>query len=117
MTPAEIRADYRKSMVEVGWTVKLKRNRPSPAAAIEIDVLARITGFQPDELTANMKQGDAMALVLAEDVEGTAFTLPFIAGGMEKIVDGTKVYNIQSANVNTRKIQGVAVAYEISISG
>lgn len=116
MTPAAVRADYRSAMVDVGWTVKLRRNRP-PALPVEVDVLARIVGFKPEELVGPIKQGSSKAIILAEDVEGSAFTLPFVAAGLEQVVDGTKVYTVVTADVQTRKMQGVIVAYELVISG
>lgn len=117
MTPAEVRADYRQAMAEVGWMVKLRRNSTPP---VEIDVMARIftPKREPNELVVGgIKQIYQQVIILAEDVEGTAFTLPFVAAGREKIVDGTKVYNIESPDVQTRKLQGVVVAYELTVSG
>jgi hypothetical protein len=55
--------------------------------------------------------------VLAEDVEPGAIVLPLKTGGTDKIVDAGRVYNIQAVDDSTRKMQGVLIAYELSVRG
>ncbi len=104
-------------MQRVGWVVKLRRNNPSPAEPTEADVLARIVGYAPHELVDGMKQGDRKAIVLAEDVEMSGISLPLTTAGRDKIVDGVRVCNIQIVDDSSRKLQGVLVAYELTIRG
>lgn len=117
MTALETKARYRASLLRVGWTVKVRRQNPSPAAPTEASVLARIVDLEVNDFIGNKKQGDRKAIVLADDVAASGIALPLRTTGTDKIVDDGRVYNIQAVDDTSRKYAGVLVAYELLIRG
>lgn len=120
MTLEEVKADYRDSMRRTGWLVKLRKTNPIPFPHADFDVFARIVDYgsrEDREIANGMKQGSKQAIVLAEDLEAAGFPLPFETNGTHKIIDGSRVYNIEQVDETTRKFRGVVVAYELVVLG
>ena len=117
MTPEALKASYRRAMNEAGETVKIRRytgagsNRPW----FECEVMARVTGFEPEELVGAIVQGDRKLIVLAEDLIAAQFPLPIVKGD-RAIVRG-KELNIEAADDSTRRVAGVLVAYQLQVRG
>jgi hypothetical protein len=117
MSPNEARAMYRRMISEIGETITLRRNNPSPAAPTEVQVRARVTGYRPEELVNGINQGDRRLIVLAEDVEASGFPVPFKTGGSDKAIVRGASLNIGVVDDSTRRIGGVLVAYDITATG
>ncbi len=113
---AEMRADYRELIDEDGETITLRRF-VAGGAPIEVEVRARVTGYQPAELVGGIKQGDSRLIVLAEDVEARGFPVPFSTGGSDKAIIRGKTQNIELVDDRTRRVGGVLIAYDITARG
>lgn len=118
MTPESVRADYARAMDRAGETVTIRRYSGSGAGRTPTNyegIRARVTSFEPHELVGGIIQGDRKLIVLAEDLEASGIDLPLIKG--DKAVVRGKELNIEGPNDNTRRIQGVLVAYELAVRG
>jgi hypothetical protein len=117
MTPSQARDMYRRMIGEIGETITLRRNNASPAPPTEAQVLARVTGYRPEELVNGINQGDRRLIVLAEDVEASGFPVPFKTGGADKAIVRGKPLNISVVDDSTRRVAGVLIAYDITATG
>lgn len=114
MTPDQAIASYRRSLKDV---VTIRRytgsgqNRPY----FEAQALARVTGFEPDELVGAIVQGDRKLIVLADDLVKAQFPLD-LRNGDKAIVRG-KELNIEGVDDNTRRVAGVLIAFELHVKG
>jgi hypothetical protein len=117
LTPDQIQADYRRAMDEAGEVVTFRRytgagaNRPR----FDADVRARVMDYTPDELVGTIVQGDRKLIVLAEDLITAQVPLDLRKG--DKIVVRGKELNIEAVDDNTRRVQGVLIAYELQVRG
>lgn len=112
MKPADVIADYRAVLAEVGETVTVSRTNPPPLAPTDVQALARVTGYTLDELQPGVEQGRRKVVLLAEDV---TFDPPLRAG--DKVTVRGTVLNIDSVDDNTRRVGGTLIAYELQASG
>lgn len=119
MTPEEVRADYRSAMNEAGETITIRRytgtgqNRPF----FDADVMARPMGYRPAELVGGIQQGDTKLIVLAEDLIEAQFPLPKSGEKGLKAIIGGREKSIEAIDDQTRRIQGVLIAYEMTVRG
>lgn len=117
MTPDQIKIGYRSAMDVAGETVVFRRytgagaNRPR----FDTDVRARVVDYMPDELVGTIQQGDRKLIVLADDLIGAQVPLDLRKG--DKIVVRGKELNIEAVDDNTRRVQGVLIAYELQVRG
>lgn len=117
MTPEQAISAHKRALAVAGETVMIRRytgtgqNRPY----FDADVQARVTDFEPAELVGGIVQGDRKLVVLAEDLERAQFP-ENLRKGDKAIVRGREC-NIESVDDNTRRIQGVLVAYELAVRG
>jgi hypothetical protein len=117
MTPEQIKADYRAALDEVGEVITIRRftgtgpNRPK----FEVNVRARVTGFQPQEMIGGIQQGDRKAIVLHEDLVNAGFALP-ITNADFAVVQGRQ-HAIVAPDNATRRVAGETIAYELVIKG
>ncbi|MGN6549754.1 MAG: hypothetical protein ACTHJ3_07665 [Pararhizobium sp.] len=116
MTPARLRAQYRRMLGAYGETVTLRRTVPN-GAPIEASALARVTGYQPNELVSGIEQGDRKVILLAEDVETSGFPVPFKTSGSDKIVARGTMLSIEAVDDSTRRVASVLIAYELRVRG
>lgn len=114
---ADIIADYGASLRRVGETVTIRRYSGSGDTRTPTDVTAwaRVAGYEPAELVGAVRQGDRKLIVLAEDLEGGQIALP-LRKGDKAIVRGLEL-NIEAADDNTRRVEGVLVAIELTVRG
>jgi hypothetical protein len=116
MNVASIIASYRLALGEFE-TIKIRRftgtgpNRPM----FEVDVLARVTGYTPQEMVGGIAQADRKAIVLQEDMIKAGLTLPLTNSDFA-IVQG-KQHAIKVPDNATRRVGGVTIAYELQIVG
>lgn len=116
MTTDQIAADYRRAMDAVGEVVTFRRFTGSGSARprFDADVRARVMDYTPDELVGTIVQGDRKLILLAEDL--IAAQVPPPRKG-DKIVVRGKELNIEAVDDNTRRVQGVLIAYEMQVRG
>lgn len=117
MNPAVVRDMYRRQLAANGETVTLKRLDASGSEMASADVLARLMGFERAELDSGIAQGVRHAIVLAEDVESSAFPVPFRSGGSDKVVVRGATLNVDVADDSTRRVGGVLIAYDLTLEG
>lgn len=117
MTPESIKADYRAALDEVGEIITIRRftgsgpNRPK----FEVQVRARVTGYQPNELIGGIQQGDRKAIVLHDDLVGCGLALP-LTNSDYAVVKGRQ-HAIRVPDDATRRVAGQPIAYELQIIG
>ena len=115
MTPAQAIASYRRKLKD---TVVIRRyaNVAGPHRPwFDAEVRARVMGFAPDELVGGIVQGDRRLIVLAEDLIARQFPLPLRKG--DKAIIRGRECNIEAPDDNTRRVQGVLIAYELQVRG
>lgn len=116
MNVGSIIASYRRSLGEFE-TVKIRRftgtgpNRPM----FEVDVLARITGYAPQEMVGGIAQADRKAIVLQEDLVKAGLTLPLT--NADSVIFQGKPHAIKVPDNASRRVGGVTIAYELQIVG
>ncbi len=117
MTPDEIKASYRRAMDAAGEEIVIRRytgtgpNRPF----FDAPVRARVVGYEPREIVGTIQQGDHRVILLAEDMVAAQIPLD-LKSGDKAVVRGVEL-NIEAANGNTRRVQGVLIAYELQVRG
>lgn len=117
MTVDEIKAEYLAALDEVGETITIRRftgtgpNRPK----FDVEVRARVMGYQPNEMVAGIAQADRKAIVLHEDLIAAGFALP-ITNADFAVVQG-KQHAIRVPDNATRRVAGATIAYELQIVG
>jgi len=112
VTPDAARAMYRRQIDQRGQTVVLRKG--AAATPSDLSVKARVMGYRADELTSGIQQGDRKVIVLAEDVEGTAWGLP---EENDAVVISGRRCNIEASDDNTRRIGDTLIAYELQVRG
>jgi len=117
MTPDQCKSTYARMIDAVGEPILIRRyagtgsNRPK----FEVTVRARVTGFHETELVGLILQGDTKLIVLADDLVASQFAMPVRKG--DKVVVRGKELNVEDPDGNTRRVQGVLIAYEIQARG
>jgi hypothetical protein len=72
----------------------------------------------PSELVAGINERNVVWVVSAEELEGSGFPLPLKAGGSDKVVDGTRVQNIEWVDDKTHVARdGTITLYELRVMG
>lgn len=112
-----IRARYLSEMRRVGEMVTIRRyyGTGSPRSKYEKACLARVNAYAADELIGGIVQGDQKVILLAEDMETGAVTLPLLIS--DKVVVRGRELQIVSIDANTRRVAGVLCAYEMQVRG
>ena len=117
MTPEQCLASYRRSLDRVGEDIIIRRytgagsNRPK----FDATVRGRVIEYLPKELVGTIQQGDRKLIILAEELVTAGFSLPLRKG--DKAVVRGKELNIEAPDDNTRRVQGVLIAYELQCRG
>lgn len=104
MTPDEAKESLNRFLQDEGEIVGIKHG------ADEDTTLARVTGYAPDELIGDIRQGDVKIIARAEGMS-------FIPARADKVTVRGKILNIEFVDANTRRIQGVLIALEIRARG
>lgn len=115
MPAARALATYRRMIEAFGETVTLRRLNPSPAAATEVTMRARVTGYDPVELVEGVQQGERLVVLMAEDVG--SFPVPIEMGGRDRIVIRGTVTTPVAVDDSTRRIGSVLIAYGVRVIG
>jgi hypothetical protein len=118
MTPEHVKETYRRMIDEIGEPIVIRRytgagvNRPH----FDVEVRARVAGYQPEELVGGIVQGDRRIIVLVEDLIDAQFALPIVASD-KVLVRGGPELAITKPDDSTRRIHGVLIAYELTAKG
>lgn len=115
ITAAEARRRYRRMLAVVGETVTVRRYTGTGSPRPHTDVAgvqAKLRGYAPAELVGGIKQGDTEIILLAEDV---AALVPLRKD--DKIVIGTKEFNIEAVDDKTCRVGGTTVAVVVQVRG
>ncbi len=117
MTPDSVKASYRQAIVAAATTVVVRRytGTGENAPFFDVSVGARVVGYEPHELLGLIQQGDRRVIMLAEDLSDAQFPLPLRKG--DKVLVRGRELNIEAVDDNTRRVQGVLVAYELQVRG
>lgn len=117
MSPDEIKTHYRSFMDDVGELVTIRRwyNTGLVRTKFEAEVKARVTWESAGELAGAVHQGDANLIVLVDDLETAQFPLPITTN--DRVVVRGRELTCYAVDANTRRVQGVLVAYEIKARG
>lgn len=118
MTPQSAEESYRRALATGGRTVQLRRYSGPPALNrnfTDHDVQARVREFRADELAGNIRQGDRQVIILASDLQASGFPGALRAND-KLILDGAEL-NLQTVDAQSRRIEGVLIAYEAVARG
>lgn len=108
------KAQYKKELRETVSIRRMANYGDSPAYA-DYSARARVTRHAPQELVGAIQQFEVLAIVYADDLTDGGLTLPIT--NRDKLVVGSRVHGIVSADDNTRKVEGTLIAFEIRASG
>jgi hypothetical protein len=120
VTPAAVRARYRRSLDQYGEPVYIRRySGPAGPSRPRTDygpIQARVTGFEPQEFIGSIVPGDRKIIAMAEDVDASGITLP-LAAGSDKIIWRDRELTLKAADASTRRMSGELIAYELTAGG
>lgn len=107
MTPDEAKESLNRFLSDEGEVVTFTQK----VGGNDSDgTLVRVTGYAPDELIGDVRQGDRKIIARAE---GMSFT----PQRGDKVEVRGKTLNVEFCDDNTRRIQGVLIALEIRARG
>lgn len=118
MTPAAVKASYRRALDQYGETIAIRRYSGSGASRTATDyaVKARVTGFQPEEFVGSIVPGDRKIIALTADLIASGISLPISAGSDKALIRGREL-TLRSVDDNTRRIGDELIAYEMVCVG
>jgi hypothetical protein len=103
---------YLRLILASGEPVTLRRLGVGATAAI---VRAKVSGFEPNELVGGITEGDRKVVVLAADLESASWPVPPQPGDQIEI-RGTTL-GVVAVDDSTRRVQGVAIAFDLIARG
>lgn len=116
---------YRAGMARGCEIVTVRRyagKGPARAVSMQADALARVVGYQPDELVGAVQQGDRKAIVINDPSatvpvgKVTLSTMLPLTSDDKLVIDGREVA-IVGRDDAARRIQGVVIAIELQVRG
>ncbi len=120
MTPAAVKASYRRSLDLYGEPIYIRRfSGPVGPNRTRTDygpIQARVTGFEPQEFIGAIVPGDRKIIAMAEDVDASGITLP-LAPGADKVIYRERELALKAADASTRRMSGELIAYEMVAGG
>jgi hypothetical protein len=116
---AAIKASYRTNLQKYGESITVRRYSGTGGSRTSTDyeARARVTEAQASELIGNLQQAVRKIIILAEDLEAEGFSFPMVANGNDKIVVRGKEMTVTAVDDNTRRVQGVLIALDVTVSG
>lgn len=117
MTPESVKASYRQAMNDRGETVTHRRytGAGSHRPHFDADVMAVVSGYQPNEFSGSIVQGDRNIILLAEDLIEAKVPLPITSA--DKIVVRNKELAIIAVDDSSKRVAGVLIAYVLQVRG
>lgn len=116
MDVASTKSSYRSALGECE-PVLIRRYTGSGANRPKFDAsaMAKVSGYQPQELIGGIVQGDIKVIVLVDDLLSAQFPLPLKKG--DKAIVRSKEMNIEAVDDNTRRVGITLIAYELQVRG
>lgn len=117
MPRAGLKARYRRAIRQHGELVLIRRYTGSGTSrpVFNTEVMAIITGYQPQELIGGIIFGERKCIVLAEDFNKSEIGLPLTTS--DKIVVRGRESAIGGVDDNTHRDGTELIAFEMKISG
>lgn len=113
MTPQKAKKFYRDHLHEV-ISIRRITGAGSARTVTTHQARARVTGFEDQDLTGGVRQGDRKAIVYTDDLVANGLTLPVKVGDYLIDTDGS-LYSILEPK--PRRVNGVLIAYELTCRG
>lgn len=117
MTPTAAVDATRRALTAAGQSVTLRRLADTAAQTViaSASVLAVLRDYQPHELVNGLRQGDCLAILLAADLQAASFPVPPRQG--DQIEANGRKMTVIACDDQSRRVQGVVIAYEIKARG
>ena len=106
---------YRRMIIRTGTTVQIKRGNGTPVSVRGRVFMTGITVASISELTDTIGQRRPTAIILAEDLDGSAFSVPPIKG--DRLIHNTKTFMVTEVDDMTRSVEGERIAYVLILVG
>ncbi len=116
MSPDSVKASYRATLKEQVTIRRYTGVVTATSPRFDVTARARVVGFEPKELIGSILQGDRKAIVYADDLIEGGLTLPVRTTDKLLLASG-KELAIISADGDSRKVDGVLIAYELQVRG
>ena len=118
MSPEEWIESYRQFLAEDHEEIVIRRYSGTGADRPYFDgkVMARVIEFAPEQLVNGIVIGDQKLIVLHQDLVDQQFPLPIAAtANWKAVVRGGPERAIKVVDDNSRRHQGVLIAYELVV--
>lgn len=118
MTPEQVGAAYRRHLGNFE-EVSIRRYTGAGAARPRFDwpVQARVLGAEGKDLAGPIVQHEVNLIMLHQDLIDAQAPLPLGTGPNWKVMVRGREMQIASVDDNTRRLQGVLIAYDIKVTG
>lgn len=112
MNSTQVRASYRRALINVGEQITVRRYSGVGANRAHTDVVTygRVLEIANTDLVGDVRQGDIKIIALSEDLDTGGFPMPVVPN--DRVVVRGKEYIIIS-NSDSRRVAGVLVAYDL----
>lgn len=101
-------ADVARLVAKYGPTVTLRRD-----PATDVALKARVSGFAPDELVGEIKQGDRRVVIANAEIAAAAWPGPPKIG--DRLIVSGKIFTIGA--VDTRKLGDEIAGHWLTVKG
>lgn len=114
MTPNQVKASYRRGLRDRVTVRRYTGSGPDAPYFDAENIRARVSGFTPEQLVDNLREGDRQVILYADDL---------IAKGLisltasDKVIDKGREFAVIGLDDATRRVGGVLVAYELHCRG
>lgn len=112
MTPDAAKASYARQLANADTVVLSRFGVDGTFGPIR----ARVTNFLPDDVVFDVQQGDRKVILLADDVAGSGFPLPFLPE-VDRVDWNGSLLAVKAVDDATRRVGGVTIAYELQVAG
>ncbi|MDI2110474.1 MULTISPECIES: hypothetical protein [Bradyrhizobium] len=125
MTPDESLDQHIRALEENGETVLVRRYAgvgPARAVAKEAAVLAKVKGYQPEDIVGEIQQGDRHVILLNDPAAAVptgkvALSTMLPLSKRDFLVIAGAEVSIEAVDDATRRIQGQVIAFELQVRG
>jgi hypothetical protein len=125
VTPDESLDQHIRALEENGETVLVRRYAgvgPARAVAKEAAVLAKVKGYQPEDIVGEIQQGDRHVILLNDPAAAVptgkvALSTMLPLSKRDFLVIAGAEVSIEAVDDATRRIQGQVIAFELQVRG
>lgn len=106
------RGMYRRQMDAVGEDATFQRvTSPALVVSNSATVKVRVVGYQEEELSGERREGERHLIVLHDDLVAASWPVP--PNDTDRVVHGGRTLQITRVDPDTRRAQGVQIAYDV----